>query len=483
MKRPSAAFAATRFGLGLRPSQADVFGTDPIGALLAEAESEARLPAGPKLPSTQKIFSTVQTYFARVHMAKKEQNALVKGGAEAAMTADDASAMAPRDGGAMTMQAMEKDAFKPEHPHLDAYNAEFEAMIARKQAAPIGFFERLVDFWSNHFAIEKDSNPRVMAIVGAFEREAIRPNVLGRFEDMLSAVAHHPAMLFYLDNHISAGIDSRAARKMKDKFGLNENYGREMLELHTLGVDGGYDQADVRALANALTGWSLSVNPERPNCGTFVFYSAVHEPGPVTVLGKVYDQKGQAQARAIMTDLAHHPATARHIAFKLVQAFVADDPPKALVDKLAKVFERSGGDLGLVTEALVTDARSWIAPPAKLRTPQEFVWSSIRSLPVKYEFNDIRRGLATLGQTPWSPPSPAGFPGDSRYWLAADAMTNRLDYAQFLAARTRPEDPEMMAEAALGDLLTEPTREAIRRAESPRQAYALMLMSPEFQRR
>ncbi|MBP0615421.1 DUF1800 domain-containing protein [Jiella mangrovi] len=488
MRSPSAAFTASRFGLGLRPTGSDVFGRDPVAALLDEVEIEARAPAGQALPTSREIFSGVQTHLARVAEMKKASRALVMGETGASPADDGSAGMRPGSGEADDpgmMQAEARAADKPEkpqRPQVDAYNAEFEALIARKHDAPIGFYERLVDFWSNHFAIEKDRNPRVMAIVGAYEREAIRPHVLGRFEDMLLAVAQHPAMLYYLDNYLSAGVHSRAARRRR-KLGLNENYGREMLELHTLGADGGYDQSDVRALANALSGWGIVVNPRRPDCGTFAFFASVHEPGPVTIMGKVYAQKGEAQARAVMADLARHPATARHIAFKLAQAFVADDPPKPLVARLAAVFERTGGDLGALAKALVTDPAAWDAPRRKLRTPQEFVWSSIRALPAKYEFRDIRRSLAMLGQTPWSPTSPAGFPGDSRHWLAADAMTNRLDFAQFLAARTHPENPVMLAEATLGDLLTGPTREALMRAESPRQAFALMLMSPEFQRR
>lgn len=485
MQRPSPALAATRFGLGLRASPVDLFGADPVAALLDEAAGESKRPPDRDLAPTSKILFDVQSFFARQRAANQ---AMEKSGADAAemaggMPAGMPAGMMERPAamGSGKDAAPEAAPARPERPHLAYFNAEFEALIARMSDAPIGFFERLVGFWSNHFAVEADRSFTTKATVGAYEREAIRPHVLGRFEDMLLAVSQHPTMLSYLDNFLSAGTNSRLGKN--GRYGLNENYGREMLELHTLGVSGGYDQADVRALANALSGWGIVRNPKRKDYGSFAFFNAMHEPGPVTVLGKVYPQKGEGQARAIIADLAHHPATARHLAFKLVQSFVADEPPKALVARLADVYMKTGGDLGALTKALVTDPASWEAPRAKLRTPQEFVWASLRAIPVTTQFDDVRRGLTILGQLPWSPISPAGYPGDSRYWLAADAMTNRLDYAQFLAARTRPEDPQMLAEAALGDLVSAPTREAVRRAESPAQAYALLLMSPEFQRR
>ena len=479
MKRVSAAFAASRFGLGLRPARDDIFGRDPVAALIGEAESQSQRPSDGDLATSQEIITNTQAYM----VARRQAAKAVKAGQDApSMMADQAAAMrsGPEDTGDKMKPAM-ADAPRPQPPHLAYYNAEFEALIARSKTAPIGFFERLVSFWSNHFAVEANRNFSTRGTVGAFEREAIRPHVLGRFDEMLFAVSNHPTMLYYLDNFLSAGVNSRVGQR--GRFGLNENYGREMLELHTLGVDGGYDQDDVRALANALSGWSVVRNPQRADFGTFTFFKTMHEPGPVTVLGKTYPQRGEDQASAIIADLARHPATAHHLAFKLVQAFVADTPPKDLVGRLAKVYMTTGGDLSALTWALVTDQASWEAPRTKLRTPQEFIWASIRALPVETSFEDIRRGLTILGQLPWSPISPAGYPGDSRTWLAADALTNRLDYAQFLATRTQPHDPRLTAEAALGDLLSGPTLEAIERAESPQQAYALLLMSPEFQRR
>ncbi|TFF25263.1 DUF1800 domain-containing protein [Jiella endophytica] len=465
----SAAFAASRFGLGLRPQDAASFAGDPAGALLEEAVRQSKRPLdGDGLRPTPEILLTFKTYQVR---QKQLETAM-----QTRATADGASMAMDEAGKNSAMMAEAK-------PQIVAYEAELAAKVARQLAAPIGVCERLVDFWSNHFAVEVTKSFITRADVGAYEREAIRPHVLGRFEDMLLAVARHPAMLAYLDNWQSVGVNSLAAKRQQGR-GLNENFGRELMELHTLGVDGGYRQADVRALANALSGWSFGMNLDRRNeVGRFVFRPGMHEPGPITILGKTYRQKGERQGAAIIADLARHPATARHLSRKLVQSFVADDPPEALVARLADVFTKSDGNLLEVTRALLTAPASWEAPRNKLRSPQEFVVASARALDVRLQPKEARRGLTTLGHMYWQPVSPAGYPGDSRNWLAADAMTNRLDLAEYIAARARPVDPQALAKTVLGDLLSAPTLEAIRRAESPRQAYALMLMSPEFQRR
>ncbi|MBO0662219.1 DUF1800 domain-containing protein [Jiella sp. MQZ9-1] len=485
------AFAASRFGLGLQPGAADHLADDPVGALIGEAETQSRLPQDASLPQTSAILFEVRSHFAAIREQMKAlESALGKTGNTTAIPAAASGAgmgaSTAAGGTTSSVAALQAalDAERLKKPQQAHYDAAVDALFARSQQAPIGFFERLVSFWSNHFAVEADRSSMTRASVGAYEREAIRPHVLGRFEDMLFAVAHHPTMLFYLDNALSAGIHSPIAKRHPGKWGLNENYGRELMELHTIGVDGGYDQADVRALANALSGWTVANSlKKRAGFGQFIFNKAMHEPGVVTWMGATFAQPGEAQASAIIHRLAHHPATAKHLAFKLTQSFVADDPPDDLVADLAAVFVQSKGDLGAVTRALVSDPRSWAAPRTKLRTPQEFVFAAVRALPVDTTPKDQSRALKVLGQLPWSPLSPAGYPGDSQGWLAADAMTNRLDFAQFLAARAKPVAPRTVAAEVLGDLMSPQTKQAIERAESPRQAFALLLMSPEFQRR
>ncbi len=213
-------------------------------------------------------------------------------------------------------------------------------------AADIGFVERLVWFWSNHFCISADN---IIAMVGPYEREAIRPHVLGRFADLLFAAESHPAMLFYLDNVQSMGVDSIAGIN-RDK-GLNENLAREILELHTLGVRSGYSQTDVASFAKVLTGWTWIAPIEPAHGGEFIFAKRLHEPGEQIVLGKRYAEGAWIKV-AVLADLAHHPATAEHIAQKLARHFVAEEPPPALIDRLAKTFNDSEGDLKEVAKSL-----------------------------------------------------------------------------------------------------------------------------------
>ena len=246
--------------------------------------------------------------------------------------------------------------------------ADALARFQRAARAEVGFAERLVHFWSNHFCISAAKGPLVRVAAGCFEREAIRPHVLGRFGAMLQAVESHPAMLAYLDNALSFGPNSPAGRNRNR--GLNENLAREILELHTLGVDGGYTQADVTALARIITGWTFSGREGRlGEPGTFVFFPNGHEPGDHTLLGKAYAAGGVKQGEAALADLARRPATARHIAGKLARHFVADEPPPSLVDRLAKVFRETDGDLKAVAIALVDSDEAWTTPLAKMRTP------------------------------------------------------------------------------------------------------------------
>ena len=212
----------------------------------------------------------------------------------------------------------------------------------------------------------------VRAAAGSFEREAIRPHVLGRFGDMLKAVESHPAMLAYLDNAQSFGPHSPAGER--GRRGLNENLAREILELHTLGVHGGYSQADVTSLARILTGWTFAGAAGRiGEPGTFVFFPLAHEPGDFRLLGKVYKAGGVEQGEAALADLARHPSTARHIATKLACHFVADEPPASLVDRLAKVFRDTDGDLNGLANALLDAEEAWSAPLSKMRTPEQFL--------------------------------------------------------------------------------------------------------------
>jgi uncharacterized protein (DUF1800 family) len=267
--------------------------------------------------------------------------------------------------------------------------------------------------------------------------------------------------------------------------GLNENLAREILELHTVGVDGGYAQADVTEFARALTGLSIA-GPRDPVPDRVVFREQTHEPGERTIMKVRYPPGGaRSQADAILSDLAAKPATARFVCAKIARHFVADDPPPALVARLEETWAASGGDLARVAEALIDAPEAWAPQPAKFKTPYEFVVSSYRAAGVVPRGPQVNQALSGLGQRPFGAPSPKGWPDEAAPWAASDAIVKRMTFAQGLADRVGPTvaDPNRFAEAALGARLGPAAATAIRRAESRPEAVALLLMSPEFQRR
>ena len=252
--------------------------------------------------------------------------------------------------------------------------AEAKARVDAAVNAEIGFAERLVWFWSNHFCVNADKT--VMA--GGYEREVIRPHVLGRFADMLLAAESHPAMLLYLDNAQSIGPNSVAGIN-RDK-GLNENLAREVLELHTLGVRSVYTQDDVTNFAKVLTGWTILPTASNPDHGgEFVYMKRAHEPGELTVIGHDYPDAGAEQGRAVLADLARHPATAKRVATKLARHFVADDPPPRLVERLSKRFLDTEGDLKEISKALIEAPEAWAAEQAKIKRPAEWIVAALRA--------------------------------------------------------------------------------------------------------
>jgi uncharacterized protein (DUF1800 family) len=356
--------------------------------------------------------------------------------------------------------------------------SEAKARFDLAGSAQIGLVERLVWFWSNHFCISADKDA---AMVGAYEREAIRPHVLGRFADLLQAVESHPAMLLYLDNVLSMGADSVAGIN-RDK-GLNENLARETLELHTLGVRGGYSQADVTNFAKVLTGWTWLQPGEPVHGGEFIFMKRLHEPGDQFVLGKSYADSGVDQGRAVLDDLARHPATAQHIAEKLARHFVADEPPPSLVHKLAKVFLDSDGNLRQVARTLVTAEESWAAPRQKLKPPAEWIAGVIRLTGAQDEIpiGRIMNAQVALGAPLLRPPAPNGYPDNEAAWI--DGIARRIDIAAEFAGRAARADPLESLENGLGPLASAQTRETVARAESRGQALTLLAMAPEFLRR
>lgn len=375
--------------------------------------------------------------------------------------------------------------------YLALAGARFRTAVA----SPHSFVERLVHFWSNHFAVSADKLTTI-GFAGLLEIEAIRPHVMGRFADMLIAVEQHPAMLLYLDQAQSVGpgsmLSQRVAARSEKQPGLNENLAREILELHTLGVRSGYDQADVTEFARALTGWSVAGVSRGPVArllggdaapGSFRFVAAIHEPGSRILLGKRYAEAGESQARSILTDLARHPQTARHIATKLARHYVADDPPPRLVEALASVFLESDGDLSALYKALLAAPEAWQASQRKFKTPWEWSVSAFRALGIAdVPDQAVVAMMNELGQPIWRPGSPAGFDDVAASWAGPDALMKRVDVAQRLVAGKRT-DAVSLADAVMGSRLSADTRSVIATVSDRSHALALLLLAPEFLRR
>lgn len=457
--------AANRFGLGARPGELGKVDRNPRSWLLDQLQGPSREPdALQKLPDSASVLVGVQALRREQRMERQMQE-------------DVPSADIVRNYG------------RTVRSH---YIQQTEARYHIAAATDLPFRERLVHFWSNHFAISADKQP-VPAIAGLYEKEAIRPNIAGKFADLLIAAEQHPAMIIYLDNQRSIGPNStlgrRANRARNERnVGLNENLAREILELHTLGVDGGYAQDDVITFARVITGWSVG-GGNGPFAdgepGRFEFRDALHEPGAHKVLGKTYAEGGVAQGEAVLRDLAAHPSTARFLSTKLARHFIHDDPDPALVDALAAVYLESGGDLPSVYEALVDAAFDSPEVQSKYKTPHDFVISTFRALdhvPDNPRF--VVAALDLMGQTPYRPGSPAGWPDTAAEWGGADALYKRIEWSNTVArvVGTRI-NPVALGDAVLGPAFSPESRKAVSRAESEIQGMTLLLASPDFQRR
>jgi uncharacterized protein (DUF1800 family) len=463
------AIAVNRFGLGAAPGELSAASSDPRGWL--DRQIAAPAPAAEAfsgLAATSDALREYPRWIASLGRAR----------------ADMRSGMS--DSSPATVEGTFREHFTP------IMRAEIGARLAAGAATATPFQERLALFWANHFTVSAEK-ALIFALVGPYEREAIRPHVTGRFGDMLLAVARHPAMLMYLDNHLSVrqGWQPRQVARsaaFPPPSGLNENLAREILELHTLGVNGGYTQADVTEFARVLTGWTARPIMNVPEGGAsgFVFAAARHEPGPRTLLGKTYAEDGAAQGEAVLRDLAVHPATAKHIATKLVRHFIADEPPPAAVARVERAFLESGGELQRVYAALLDSPEAWQPSLVKLKTPIEYVVSCMRALPEARAAKPeaLFFTLRGMGQRPFFAPSPQGWPDTAAAWGGADALWKRIEWAGILASRTGSGvDPMQLARDGYGEALGAGTRRAIERAESRQQGLALWLASPEFQRR
>jgi uncharacterized protein (DUF1800 family) len=485
-----AAIAAHRFGLGEARVDATVRG-DARGWLTAQiGPADAQVAAaGQALPSSSDGLRRMAEFIQQ----RRQQR-------ERAATAEP-------------MASTEQ----PFGEHFRALvQADTRARLATAATTQRPFAERMATFWANHFTVSM-AKASARGLVGAFEREAIRPHIAGRFDDLLRAAVMHPGMLRYLDNEQSAGPHSRIverrarAASRNDETpritGLNENLAREVLELHTLGATaaraGIYTQADVTAFAAVLTGWRVPAYTYLPQAALLQraaardaqaplgdasptrFEPAWHEPGTKRVLGQRVGE-GADGLMQVLRHLARHPATATHVATKLARHFVADEPPPALVARLTRSFLDSGGDLPAVYRTLIESPEAWQAAPAKLKAPEEMVVSSVRVLQLGASAFERQpdAGTALLGQRVQAAPSPAGWPDAAAEWLGPDAVWKRVEWATRVADRVGHQiDARALAASSLGPLLSDNTARQIERAADGPQALALLLLCPEFQRR
>ena len=447
MNRATGEIAANRFGMGARHGEISAARADPQGWLERQI--------GPLSFDGSTGSSTEVLQLLEAHQAATKQGRSAAGAPKAAGSPETVKPIA-----AMGI-ALAGDTL--------------EAAIA----SPRPFASRLLDFYSNHFSVSM--GPVAMrGLAATLEREAIAPHIAGRFEDMLLAVEQHPAMLTYLNNSQSVGPESRQGRRQAR--GLNENLAREILELHTLGVDGGYNQTDVRELAMGITGWSVGAPQENQERG-FRFRPDTHQPGTRRMLGSDYPQSGETQGRQMLQALARHPATARHLCLKLARHVVADEPPPALVQALVGQWQATDGNLGEVARALVRHPMSWEPAQHKLKTPREFLVSVMRALQLPARGGAQLRALTDLGQSPLRAGSPAGFKDVASAWDGAEALMTRIDWLEKVVGRLRRKEPLDIARQALGSGLSARTLKALQGAASRQQGFSLLFMSPEFQRR
>ena len=356
-----------------------------------------------------------------------------------------------------------------------------DARILRALLSPWQLHEVMVDFWFNHFNVFSGKGLDDVWI-GNYEQQAIRPFVLGRFRDLLFATTKHPAMLVYLDNALSTAPGSPGARGRQK--GLNENFAREVMELHTLGANGGYTQEDVVTLARVLTGWG--VNP--PNARFFpeqaaVFEGARHDYSPKVFLGHPLMSRGKAEGEEALDILAHSPATARHIAFELAQYFVADEPPTGLVERLAARFVETDGNIKEVLRTLFASNEFWDSKGAKYKTPYQFVISAVRAAGVSLgNVRPLISAMDQLGMPLFGCLTPDGYKNTEDAWLSPDATTRRISFATALVQSSPVAVDAAHLRAIFGSTLSEGTRAAIE--ESPKGLRAaLILGSPDFMHR
>lgn len=478
MLKQKTAIATNRFGMGARPGDASRIGDQHQGWLESQLEMPSGLQQAPERPASAAVLQEVNN----LRLARQAIQSVV--------------ANEPIE--------VDENAIREYALYISrSFQSQAAAGFIEAIETTTPFHERLVRFWENHFAVSADKQP-VGAIAGHYRDEAIRPRVTGNFRDLLTAVAKHPAMLLYLDNGQSIGpnslLGSRGNRRGNRQLGLNENLAREILELHTLGVGGGYTQNDVIEFSKSLTGWSvgndgagdrlggmirrLSGSDAAGAPGEFTFRAGVHEPGAKTIFGKRFSEGEVEETEAVLAYLAVQPQTAKFLATKLARHFVADEPPAALVDRLAATYLENDAELVPVYRELIRAQESWTDPLAKYKTPQDYLVSTYRAIGTTPNGNGLVNIATQLGQRPLTPGSPAGWPDIADHWNGGDALLKRIEWAAQVGANIGDRiDASERLDEVLGETASEATRVGISRAESGAQAIALLFAAPEFQRR
>ena len=373
---------------------------------------------------------------------------------------------------------------------------ELRARVEKHLSVEIGFVERLVLFWSNHFSMSVNKDFVIRATYGQLERDVIRKTVLGKFVQMHLGVLQHPAMIRYLDNDYSIGPRSKRGREWGS--GFNENLARETLELHALGTGGGYSETDVTNMARVLTGWSYVQGWQvesgwegatAAKNGQFICRPDWHEPGAIEIMGTSYAPGGLKQGEAVIRDLARKRATAEHIAFKLIRHFVTDEPTPAMVEPVAAAFRGSGGDLKATALALIDLPAAWSEEHSKIRTPYELAIARFRALGTTYSDDAVwafTEPLRAMNHMPWERPAPDGFSDENFTWLDPDGMTIRLDTSLLSVDVYAPEfrqEPLKLARALYGQSLSRDAAQALTWLTDRRVGLTLLFMTPDFQRR
>ncbi|AJY46958.1 DUF1800 domain-containing protein [Martelella endophytica] len=449
------AISAVRFGYGLRPGETAP--DDPAGVENALRQATKGAPGFPVEGIEARRQHAIDYFSERSAISKAYEG-------EARMA---------------EMKKLRQSAAK-------AFQADQIARIAQAAASPYGFDERLASFWTDHFSVSFRKTDDMRLMTPLYEAEAIRPNMTSTFGALLTEATLHPAMITYLDQFRSVGPHSVRAERNK-KLGLNENHGRELLELHTVGAGSGYTQTDVRQASYLLTGLTL----DRPDAKT-VFDAKRAEPGTFTILGKTYggDTRQISDVDDFLNDLAVRPETARYISTKLASYFIDEDAPEDVVAAMEETWKRTDGDLAAVYATMLEAPQAFTLAPCNVKQPFDYVVSCLRALNVdgRALTTDDKRGrgvnytLNTLGQPVWDPPSPEGFEAGRASWVNGHQLAGRIVAARRLINwfADKEQEPQAFAEQALGPLLSDNTRTLVKRAPNRVSAMTLVLASPEF---